>query len=100
MLEPFLVHWYEGEDPPLVMEEEKFRAVPVHTLLLSTEMLTVGVTEALIWAAMVEEVAVFAVLQVALLVNTKPITSPLLKEFEVKVAEDAPEILFPFLVHW
>ena len=64
------------------MEEEKVWEVPKQTLFLSTEILTVGVTLALIWAVMVEDVAVVEVLQVALLVSTKPIKSPLLKELE------------------
>ena len=50
--------------------------------MVFTEMLAVGVTLALIRAVMFEEVAVFDVLQVALLVMTKPITSPLLNELE------------------
>jgi len=82
ILLPLRVHWYAGEAPPLVMDEVKFWAVPAQTLLEFTEMLTVGVTLALIWAVMVEAVAVLEVLQVALLVKTKPITSPLLKELE------------------
>ena len=45
-------------------------------------METLGVTFALIVMVMVEAVAVVEVLQVALLVKTKPITSPLLKELE------------------
>ena len=48
---------------------------------------------------MVEEVAVLEVLQFALLVITKPITSPLLKELEENVEAVAPEMLLPLRVH-
>lgn len=44
--------------------------------------------------------AVLEVLQVALLVITKPITSPLLKELEEYVDEFAPEMFEPLRVHW
>jgi len=55
---------------------------PEQTLFWLAVMETLGVTFALIVMVMVEAVAVVEVLQVALLVSTKPITSPLLKELE------------------
>ena len=48
---------------------------------------------------MVEAVAVFEVLQFALLVITNPITSPLLNELEEYVEAVAPEIFEPLRVH-
>ena len=55
---------------------------------------------ALICAVIVDDVSVLAVLQFALLVKTKPITSPLLNELEEYVEAVAPEILLPLSVHW
>lgn len=49
---------------------------------------------------MVEAETVLAVLQLALLVSTKPITFPLLNELEVYVEDVAPEMLLPLRVHW
>lgn len=49
---------------------------------LEVETDAVAVVRLFTWAVMVEAVAELEVLQVALLVKTKPITSPLLKDVE------------------
>ena len=49
---------------------------------LEVETDAVAVVRLFTWAVMVEAVAELEVLQVALLVNNNPITSPLLKELE------------------
>ena len=64
------------------MLELKVTEVPGQMDELEVETDAVAVVRLFTWAVMVEAVAVLAVLQLALLVNTKPITSPLLKELE------------------
>ena len=65
------------------MLELKVTEVPGQMDELEVETDAVAVVRLFTWAVMVEAVAELEVLQLALLVNTKPITSPLLKEVEV-----------------
>ena len=64
------------------MLELKVTEVPGQMDELEVETDAVAVVRLFTWAVMVEAVAVLEVLQVALLVNNNPITSPLLKVLE------------------
>ncbi len=66
-----------GVVPPLVGVAVKFTVVPEHTVVLLAEMLTDGVTAALITIVTALLVAVVVLAHAALLVNTTVITSPL-----------------------
>lgn len=78
-LVPFTFHWYDGDEPPLVMLAVKVTLVPVHTLLADALTLTVGVTCGVTVMVTELDVAVAGDTQVALLVITQVTILPLAK---------------------
>lgn len=96
---PFTFHWYEGVEPPLVMEEVKVILVPKHTLLVEALMEMVGVTFAFTVILMAFDAAILEVLHVALLVSSHVTTSPVFKNVVLKVDALVPALI-PFTFHW
>jgi len=78
-LVPFTAHWYTGAEPPLVGVAVNVTDVPGQIELALAEMLTAGVTSGTTLNLIVFDVAVGVLLQIALLVNTQLIISPVLR---------------------
>lgn len=101
MAEPFFIHWYAGEVPPLRADAVNVTLVPVQTAPAGLAAIdTLAATPELTIIAIASDVAGDPVTQPALLVIPQVIISLLIKVVEVYVALVAPEILLPFFLHW
>jgi hypothetical protein len=97
---PFSFHWYEGLVPPLVMLAVKVTVPDPEQIELEVDVIfTVGVTVGVTTTLLLLLVAVFALLQVALLVRIHVTTSLLVKLLLLYVELLLPTLL-PFSFHW
>ena len=79
---PFLLHWYVGEEPPLVVVEVNTTLVPAHTFVFVVLIAIVGTTLLFTVMVMVLDVAVLGEAQLLLLVTTQ-LTISLLSKAEL-----------------
>lgn len=99
-LEPFTIHWYAGDDPPLIGDAVNVTLEPAQMLLPALEEIeTVGALELFTLMVMAFDVAVADEAQLAFEVMTQVTTAPLVSAEVVNVALFVPT-LEPFTFHW
>lgn len=94
-----MLHWYPGADPALVAVAVNVTGTPAQTELDAVAIVIVGETLALTVITKLFEVAVVAVAQLALVVNTHVTVALLAKVELVKVALFVPTFE-PLTFHW